>query len=89
MKKEFKDYLIAQGYKEYTPSRNPSTVYDYGKRIERVCEWEHLDWYELSKQIKTIRPMYEEGGSKAELGRKSNNAVRCALRCFENFVFKK
>lgn len=86
MKKEFEKYLILRGYKEYTPSGNRSTVYDYSHRVDKVCEWEHMNWEELASVIEKIRPMYEDGGSKSELGKKSNNAVRCALRCFEDFV---
>ena len=34
----FENYLIKEGYSQYTPSGNPSTVYDYCRRVERVCE---------------------------------------------------
>lgn len=36
MKEQFKTYLREKGYKEYTPSGNPGTVYDYMKRIDSV-----------------------------------------------------
>lgn len=89
MKKEFEQFLIHEGYKEYTPSGHPSTVYDYIKRIDAVCQWEHTDWYDLSKKIATLLPEYEETGAKANLGSKSHNAVRSALRCFERFISQK
>ena len=85
MKKKFEQFLIDAGYKEYTPSGHPSTVYDYIKRIDFVCEVEHTDWCGLSQKIDSILPQYEEGGSKEQLGSKSHNAVRSALRCFHTF----
>ena len=88
MKKEFEQFLIGKGYKEYTPSGHPSTVYDYCKRIDTVCKWENTDWNGLAIKIVSILPEYEEEGLKAHLGAKSHNAVRCALRCFEEFVAK-
>lgn len=42
LKAEFEQYLIKQGYSVITPSGNPSTVYDYIKRLDKVIEWEHL-----------------------------------------------
>ena len=86
MKKEFEQYLISKGYKEYTPSGLPSTVYDYSKRIDAVCEWENTDWYGLAAKISNLLPEYEEGGGKAHLGAKSHNSVRSALKCFERFL---
>lgn len=35
--KQFELYLIRQGFSVRTPSGNPSTVYDYCKRVNRVC----------------------------------------------------
>ena len=43
MKEQFCQFLINKGYKVVTPSGNPSTVYDYLKRIDKVCEWELMD----------------------------------------------
>jgi len=86
MKKEFEQFLISKGYKEYTPSNHPSTVYDYSKRVEQICDMENTDWHGLAAKITSILPEYEEGGSKAHLGAKSHNAVRSALRCFKQFV---
>ena len=86
MRKEFEQFLICEGYKKYTPSGHPSTVYDYIKCIDAVCEWERTDWRGLAEVIALILPEYEEEGIKAHLGAKSHNAVRCALRCFKRFV---
>ncbi|GAB6106881.1 hypothetical protein [Fusibacter bizertensis] len=86
MKNLFEDYLIKQGYSVKTPSGNPSTVYDYIKRIDRVCLNENMTWNELAGQIYTVVTQYDIGGCKEELGRKSHNAVINALKRFGDFV---
>ncbi len=86
MKKAFEEFLISEGYKKFTSSGKPSTVYDYVKRIDKVCEWENLNWQGLANNIKSVLPEYTENGTKAELGAKSHNAAKCALICFERFV---
>lgn len=86
MKKDFEVFLIRKGYKQYTPSGNPSTVYDYVKRIDRVCDWESMTWQNLAASINNILPQYDVGGIKEELGHKSHNAVISALRCFREFL---
>ncbi len=86
MEKRFKQFLISRGYKEITPSGRPSTVYDYGKRISRICKDEHLSWQGLAENIETILPQYDFGGCKEALGRKSHNAVINALRRFAEFI---
>ena len=88
MKKLFVQFLIEKGYKEFTPSGHPSTVYDYSKRIDSICEWEGISWERLAEDVKNILPQYEKGGEKEALGAKSHNAVRSALRCFAQFVLK-
>ena len=35
MKKAFEEYLIKNGYRQVTGSGNPSTVYDYCRRVDR------------------------------------------------------
>ncbi len=86
MKNQYEDYLIKKGYSVTTPSGNPSTVYDYIKRIDRVCLNENMTWNELAGQISMIITQYDIGGSKEELGRKSHNAVINALKRFGDFV---
>lgn len=86
MEREFEAFLIDKGYKQYTPSGKPSTVYDYVKRIDKVCEWENITWHNLAQIITIILPQYDSGGIKEELGHKSHNAVICALRCFAEFL---
>ena len=85
MKKEFEKYLIAQGYKLRTPSGNPSTVYDYQNRIDRICEWEGYDWHTLATNISKVVAMYDIGGEKEAIGNLSHRAVINALKQFQNF----
>lgn len=86
MEEKFKEYLISKGYKQIIPSGNPSTVYDYTKRINKVCEWENSTWEQLASDIQIILPLYDVGGKKEDLGRKSHNSAINALRRFSEFV---
>ena len=86
MKEQFRQYLIESGYKEITPSGHPSTVYDYIKRIEKVCEWERKNGETLAMNIDTIVAIYDVGGAKEEWGKKSHSAVINALRRYQEFV---
>lgn len=88
MKKQFEEYLINKGYKQTTPSGQPSTVYDYIKRIDRVCEWENMNWEQLADSIQKILCQYDIGGEKENLGKISHNAVINALRRFSDFVMR-
>lgn len=88
MRKEYHDYLIAQGYKLKTPSGNPSTVYDYQKRIDKVCEWEKCSWETLAKNIDKIVVIYDIGGDKENFGNSSHRSVINALKQFKKFVQK-
>ena len=87
MKEQFKKYLIKNGYSEFTPSGNPSTVYDYVKRIERIMSWEHYEeWSDVVKNIDKLCEDYSEHGIKSHLGTRSNSAVINALRRFKEFL---
>lgn len=86
MKKQFEEYLINKGYKQTTPSGHPSTVYDYIKRIDKVCEWEDMTLKQLADSIQKIVHQYDIGGEKENLGKVSHNAVINALRRFYDFV---
>ncbi len=88
MKIQFESYLKTKGYKETTPSGNPSTVYDYIKRIDRVCDDENMTWEELANNIEQIVLEYSSGGRKEEQGKVSHNAVINALKRFREFVQK-
>ena len=88
MKIEFKNYLISQGYSVVTPSGNPSTVYDYIKRIDKIIEWENLSsWNELAKNISKYVSLYNIGGIKESYGQKSHAAVINALLAFQRFLY--
>ena len=86
MKEKFCQYLINKGYSLTTPTGNPSTVYDYQKRIDKVCEWENCSWDTLAKNITQIVEVYDVGGCKEELGNKSHRAVINALKQYREFL---
>jgi len=86
MKEDFYNYLVKRGYSVITPSGNPSTVYDYIKRIDKICEWENISWPGLARNISTIVAQYDVGGSKQDLGHNSHNAVISALKRFSEFL---
>lgn len=75
-----------KGYSVTTPSGNPSTVYDYAKRINKVCKWENISLMVLADNIASIITLYDIGGAKEEYGLKSNSAVINALRRFQEFL---
>lgn len=86
MKKQFEQYLINKEYATTTKSGRPSTVYDYLKRIDKVCKRENITWENLFENINDIITLYNIGGSKENLGKKSHNSVINALKRFSEFV---
>lgn len=86
MLENFKRYLIQQGYSEFTPSGNPSTVYDYGKRINKICERERISIEQLANNINVYVEKYGSLGSDAEFGKRSHSAFINALKRFEEFM---
>lgn len=86
MLEDFKHYLIQKGYSEYTPSGNPSTVYDYVKRINKICERERISIKQLANNIGDYVEKYDTFGSEEEFGKKSHNAFISALKRFEEFI---
>lgn len=86
MKKQFEEYLINKGYKQTTPSGQPSTVYDYTNRIDRICKWENMTWKQVAGSIQKLLSQYDTGGEKEDLGKISHNAVINALKRFTDFV---
>lgn len=77
MKEELKKHLIESGYKEWTLSGNPSTVYDYIKRIDNICEQESVLLEKLANDVQNYLEQYGIGGIKENLGKKSHNAGGC------------
>lgn len=86
MLENFKRYLIQEGYSEYTPSGNPSTVYDYTKRINKICEREGISITQLADNIVSYVKKYDTFGSEVEFGKKSHSAFINALKRFEEFL---
>ena len=86
MIENFKRYLIEQGYSEFTPSGNPSTVYDYVQRIKKICDRENITVKILAENINFYVDKYGPVGSESEFGKRSHSAFINALRRFENFL---
>lgn len=85
MLENFKSYLIKQGYSEYTPSGNPSTVYDYTKRVIKICKREGITIKQLAENINDYVEKYDTYGSEEEFGKRSHNAFINALKRFDDF----
>jgi len=86
MEKQFEAFLIRKGYKQFTASGLPSTVYAYLKSIDKICEWERVSWQNLAANISVYLRQYDVGGIKEELGRKSHNTYISALKQFAEFL---
>lgn len=86
LREQFYQYLVKEGFSDRTPTGNPSTTYDYTKRIERVCKEESLSWEELLNSIDIIVTQYDKGGTKEELGKQSKSAVINALKQYQLFA---
>ena len=82
----FKNYLIECGYKEYTPSGLPSTVYQYITAIEKVRSWEGMSYGEVDENINELCREYDLGGSKERLGATGHNTVINALKRYRFFL---
>jgi len=86
MKNDFKNYLIKNGYKEYTPSGHPSTVFQYIKSIDFVCDIEYRSWIMLASNIDFYINLYDVGGEKEYLGMTSHRTIINALKRFKEFL---
>ena len=86
MIKNFKTWLINNGYALFTKNNQPSTVYDYLLGIQYVCRWENKTIDELAESISEILPKYCDGGICCVKGRMKSRAVRCGLRQFNKFI---
>ena len=63
LKKKFEKYLISQGLSEKTKSGNPSTVYAYIHRVNKVCDslyngHSQNEWTQLANDIYPILGFY-------------------------------
>ena len=88
MTKNFKNWLINNGYKLFTDNNQPSTVFDYLTGVRYVCEWENKTIEQLADSISEIYPKYCDGGSCCVKGRMKSRAVRSGLRQFNKFVME-
>ena len=86
MEKQFYNYLVAHGKKEYTAAGRKSTVYSYCNRIDKICEREHMTWEQLAENIDAVLPKYDVGGSEEAYGMSSAKTPINALRSFANFA---
>ena len=82
----FEEYLATAGYREFTDSGNPSTVFSYSHAIKKVLEEEGLSWHTLQNNIENIIPIYDIGGAKQHIGAKSKCTIINALKRFGEFV---
>ena len=86
MLNDFKLFLLNQGYRGFTKKGNPSTVFDYIKRIEKICLREDITVNVLSKEIDFYVDLYGPKGAESEFGKKSHGAFIAALKKFKEFL---
>jgi hypothetical protein len=81
----FKNYLIQNDYKEFTPAGNPSTVYDYVNRVKNILDREKISIQNLATNIDSYVKKYDVDGIEAEYGNVGHRAVINALKRFQDF----
>ena len=86
--KNFYNFLVDCGYKEFTEKGQPSTVASYVNAVENVCCWEKLTWSELAQRIISIVKAYDVGGEHEDWGMLSHRTVYNALVAYYRFVRK-
>ena len=82
----FQNYLVKRGYKLYTPSHLPSTVFEYRNAVSEIKEIEGFSLEDFCLNIDSIISDYDVGGIKEELGRKKHNTWINALRRFREYL---
>ena len=88
MNKNFKNWLINNGYKLFTSNNHPSTIFDYLTGVKYVCQWENKTIEQLAESISEVLPKYCDGGEHYVRGRMKSRACRCGLRQFYKFVIE-
>ncbi len=83
---KFEEYLEKRGYSKLTPSGLPSTVYDYKKRVLKICKREGIGFENLANNISDYVIKYDKFGVDFEYGKKSKRAYINALKRFEEFL---
>ena len=86
LREQYRDFLIEQRYSIKTRNGNPSTVYDYIKRIDAIAENEKYDWCDIADNINILVKKYDVGGIEEEFGNKSHRAVINALKAYKRFL---
>ena len=89
MENAFLEYLLKQGYPEFTPSGTPSTAPQYVGAVKRVLQAEGMTWDAAAEQIGALVTTYGVGGEKEEEGNKGHKTVINALKRFQEFVRSK
>lgn len=84
--KEYENYLVDKGYKQLTPSGNPSTVPQYVCAVDEIRQRENLEWCVLLSKADEVCARYDIGGSEQSFGERGHNTYRCAMRTFRDFV---
>ena len=83
---KYEIWLQNKGYSRVTPSGDPSTTYDYVRRVKQIALEEGMELQELAECIDDILLQYSPGGAKADKGAVSHSAVLNALKQFKNFI---
>ena len=82
----FRKYLIENGYKVYTPSGQPSVVFQYAREVEIILENERMSIEAFNSRINEICFLYDIGGAKQKLGEKGHRRVINALKRYREFI---
>lgn len=77
IRNSYKQWLIEQGLKTETPSKHSSTVTEYLRRIDRICDKHYKShdataWNKLTKNIQALLISYHECQTKEYLINKQN-----------------
>ena len=83
----FRKYLIENGYKVYTPSGQPSVVFQYAREVKIILENERMSIEEFNSRINEICFLYDIGGAKQKLGEKGHRRVINALKRYREFIY--
>ena len=86
MLKEFENYLIQRGYKEFSANGSPSTVIDYSWRIAKIVEREGITEQQLADHINEYLKQYSINGEKWDISKRSHQSYWNALKNFRKFV---
>ncbi len=82
----FRKYLIENGYKVYTPSGQPSVVFQYAREVEIILENERMSIEEFNRRINEICRLYDIGGAKESIGERGHRTVINALKRYREFI---